>query len=55
MPTLLGIKCGLQTPWYKKGYDKIIYSGFAVLDSNKVFHESLYNVVGNHNPNMNII
>ena len=31
------------------------YSGIAVLDSNKEFHESLYIVAGNHNPDMNII
>ena len=55
VPTLLCIKCGLQAPWYKKGKDKRIYSGIAVLDSNNVFHESLYIVVGNHNPDMNII
>ena len=53
MPILLGIKCGLQTLWCKK--DKRIYSGITVPDSNKVFHESLYSVVANHNPDMNII
>ena len=48
MPTISGIHVmsGLQTPWYiKKGYNKIIYSGITVLDSNKLFHESLY-IVG---------
>ena len=47
VPTLFGIHvmCGLQTPWYKKGYNKIIYSSITVLDSNKLFHESLY-IVG---------
>ena len=45
VPTLFGIKCGLQTPWYKKGKDKRIYPGITVPDSNKLFHESLY-IVG---------
>ena len=39
------LKCGLQTPWFNKDYDKRIYSGITVLVSNKLFHESLY-IVG---------
>ena len=54
MPTLLGIKCGLQTPWYEKGKDRRVIQ-VSLFYSNKVFHESLYIVVGKQNPDMNII
>ena len=55
VPTLTGIKCGLQTLWYKRSQDRRIYSGIAVLNSKKVFNESLYIVLGNQNPDVNIV
>ena len=54
MPTLLGDKYGLKTPWYKKGQDRRIIQ-VSLFYSNKVFHESLYIVADNQNPDMNII
>ena len=54
VPTLLGIKCGLQIPLYKKGQARRIIQ-VSLFFSNKVFHESLYIVVDNQNPDMNII
>ena len=49
VPTLLGAKYGLKTPWYKKGQDMRIIQ-VSLFYSNKVFHESLYIVVDNQKP-----
>ena len=54
LSTRLGIKYGLQTPWYKNDSDRR-NTQVSLFYSNKVFHQSWYIVIGNQNPDMNII